>query len=264
MQAHSGTDPMGSYLCFLKKDPIRNIDVVRDDKPLADTYVDYGFMKNKVPSGTGTHIFKTNKLDREGKLDRAGIKTKELPRNKTDHVSYEPPTSNRFYKEQRAYDIEMTKPRYSANVECTDPWMPYEEKIRLNKQLEREAKKANKVPASQRSNASQPPSSRASILSAIGAKTLNNRSSVKHNIITGEPNVYSQNIVPGLLDKQVCNRKQGITQHRDLAGPNSVNRNGDYMAAWDKSNNVFKRQNGIFTHLYNAAARFGESEVFKA
>ena len=146
MQAHSGTDPQGSYLCFLKKDPIRNIDVVRDDKPLANTYVDYGFMKNKVPSGTGTHIFQTGKLNRSGRLDRTGISTKELPRNKTDHVSYEPPTSNR--PNQRAYDIDMTKPRYSANVQDSDPWMPYEEKIRLNQQQEREARKAKKAPAS--------------------------------------------------------------------------------------------------------------------
>ena len=124
---------------------------MRDDKPLANTYVDYGFMKNKVPSGTGTHIFQTGKLNRSGRLDRTGISTKELPRNKTDHVSYEPPTSNR--PNQRAYDIDMTKPRYSANVQDSDPWnlepgcptrfgffevgkLFYEEKIRLNQQQE--------------------------------------------------------------------------------------------------------------------------------
>ena len=38
---------MGSYFCFLKKDPIKNIDVYRDDPPLAPNKVDYGFMKNK-------------------------------------------------------------------------------------------------------------------------------------------------------------------------------------------------------------------------
>lgn len=42
-------------------------------------------------------------------------------------------------------------------------------------------------------------------------KTLNNRSSVRHNIITGDLNQYSNVIVPGLTDKQVCNRKLGIT-----------------------------------------------------
>lgn len=48
-------------------------------------------MKNRVPIGTQTYIFKTGKLDVNGKLDRANIVTKELPRNITDHVSYDPP-----------------------------------------------------------------------------------------------------------------------------------------------------------------------------
>lgn len=95
------------------------------------------------------------------------------------------------------------------------------------------------------------------------SKTLNNRSSVHHNIITGTDNKFSQSKQPGLLDKSVCNRKLGITQLRDLGGPNSMNWNPDYSKAWGESENIFKRQNGIFTHLYNAAHRFGETEVFK-
>jgi len=47
-------------------------------------------------------------------------------------------------------------------------------------------------------------------------------------------------------------------------GPNSKNRNPDHMSAIESNPGVFKKQNGIFTHLYNAAARFGETEVFKA
>ena len=63
---------------------------------------------------------------------------------------------------------------------------------------------------------------------------------------------------------QVCNRKLGITEIRDLAGPNKVHAHPDYQKAFKEDPNVFKRQNGIYTHLYNAAARFGETEVFKA
>ena len=96
------------------------------------------------------------------------------------------------------------------------------------------------------------------------SKTLNNRSSVNHNIITHVDNKHSNALVPGLLDKQVCNRKLGITQIRDLSGPNAMHFHPDYTKAWDENHNVFKRQNGIFTHLYNAAHRFGEKEVFKA
>jgi len=60
-------------------------------------------------------------------------------------------------------------------------------------------------------------------------KTLNNRSSVIHNIITGGANYYSYDLKPGLLDKQICNRKKGITQIRDLQEPNSINRNPDWV-----------------------------------
>jgi hypothetical protein len=52
-------------------------------------------MKNKIPYGTTTHTFMTGKLDKGWKLDRTNIERKELPKNKTDHVSYDPPTSTR-------------------------------------------------------------------------------------------------------------------------------------------------------------------------
>ena len=60
-------------------------------------------------------------------------------------------------------------------------------------------------------------------------KTLNNRSSMKHNIITGEINLYAGELNPGLLDTAHSNKKLGITQLRDLAGPNAINRNPDYV-----------------------------------
>lgn len=72
-------------------------------------------------------------------------------------------------------------------------------------------------------------------------KTLNNRSSVHHNIITGGPNLISHEVKPGLLDKQVCNRKLGITQIRDLGGANSKNPNPDYRKAWGENTNTFKK-----------------------
>jgi len=50
---------------------------------------------DRMPTGTTTHTFLTYKLDKSGKLDRTNIETKDLPRNKTDSVSYEPPTNTR-------------------------------------------------------------------------------------------------------------------------------------------------------------------------
>ena len=51
--------------------------------------------RDRIPTGTTTHTFLTNKLSKNGGLDRANIEIKDLPRNKTDYVSYEPPTNTR-------------------------------------------------------------------------------------------------------------------------------------------------------------------------
>ena len=96
------------------------------------------------------------------------------------------------------------------------------------------------------------------------SKTLNNRSSVKHNIITGGENKFSHEMKPKILDKSIYNIKKGVTEIRNLSGPNAINRNPGHVIAMGESENVFKRQNGIFTHLYNAAHRFGEDKVFRA
>ena len=79
----------------MAKDPIKNVDVRRDERPKPDIAKEYPFMKNRVPTGTQTFTFLTNKLDKDGKLDRSTIITREPPRNKTDYVSYDPPTSTR-------------------------------------------------------------------------------------------------------------------------------------------------------------------------
>ena len=70
MMAHSGVNSLGPIYGFISKDPIKNIDVRRDDKVSKKSETEIAFMKNRVPIGTQTYIFKTGKLDREGKLDR--------------------------------------------------------------------------------------------------------------------------------------------------------------------------------------------------
>lgn len=94
MIANSGVNSLGPMHGFIGKDPIKNIDVRRDDKINVKSETEIEFMKNRVPIGTSTFIFKTGKIDKEGKLDRTNIERKEFPRNKTDHVSYNPPHSN--------------------------------------------------------------------------------------------------------------------------------------------------------------------------
>ena len=68
-----------------------------------------------------------------------------------------------------------------------------------------------------------------------------NRSSLKTNIISGEPNHFSGHLQPKMLDKSIFNRKKGITEFKDLMGPNSINRNPDYVKSLDGNPNTFKR-----------------------
>ena len=111
--AHSGVNPLGAFHSFTVKDPILNIDVRRDDKPKVNHARDFGFMIDRVPTGTQTFTFKTGKLGKDGALNRERITNKDAPKNKTDNISYDPPQSNR--PQQRVFDLMMTKPRYNKN-----------------------------------------------------------------------------------------------------------------------------------------------------
>lgn len=129
--AHSGSNPEGPFQTFIHNDTIKNIDVRRDEKPRVNVETDYGFMKNRIPYGATTFTYRSGKLDRDYKLDRTNIEQKELARNATDHVSYDPPGSTR--PQQRVYDLMMTKPRYAKNHESTEHWMPYDQRQVYNK-----------------------------------------------------------------------------------------------------------------------------------
>tara|TARA_B110000503_G_scaffold75414_1_gene116453 strand:- start:49 stop:318 length:270 start_codon:yes stop_codon:yes gene_type:complete len=89
--------------------------------------------------------------------------------------------------------------------------MPYDNMTDYNRLQAAKAQEppAEKAPKSQRSEIHSMRSMYTT--SAITSKTLNNRSSVHHNIISGELNPHSGEMKPGLLDKQVCNHKLGIT-----------------------------------------------------
>lgn len=52
-------------------------------------------MKERVPVGTTTYSFVNGKLNQDGKLNRENIKVKYMPKNRTDSISYDPPTSDR-------------------------------------------------------------------------------------------------------------------------------------------------------------------------
>ena len=93
---------------------------------------------------------------------------------------------------------------------------------------------------------------------AITAPTANNRSGVQHNIITNESNRYSAALEPSTKLSMSYGRAKGVTEIRDLLHPSKVNTNADHGSALGANKQVFARKDGMFTHLYNSAARFGE------
>ena len=99
----------------------------------------------------------------------------------------------------------------------------------------------------------------------VAARTLNNRNSVRHNIITHEENTLCPVLAqPEKLSVTLAGRARGISEFNDLARSTALNANPDHSRALSKDAGVFKRKDGIFTHLYNSAARFGEDKPFKA
>ena len=64
--------------------------------------------------------------------------------------------------------------------------------------------------------------------------------------------------------KNAVNFRKGVAEFSDIQRPTALNRNIDHEAALKINPQVFRRKDGIFTHLYDAAARFGEDKVFKA
>ncbi len=67
-----------------------------------------------------------------------------------------------------------------------------------------------------------------------------------------------------MLDHQVTNRKKGVTEIADIQALASRNINPDYQRSVSSNPYEFRRHNGVFTNMYDAAYRFGESQVFKA
>lgn len=76
-------------------------------------------------------------------------------------------------------------------------------------------------------------------------------------------NHTSPALIVGVLDKKVCNRKKGIAEIMDANHITQLKSNKDFVNAYQANPHQFKRSNGIFSHLYDAAHRFGEDKPFK-
>ena len=125
---------------------------------------------------------------------------------------------------QSFFDRMICQPKYEKNTKSTNPWFP-------------------KVP-----QISSP-------------KNLN---SVSYNVISHEPNIHTPAISYTQRLEKNYRRQKGIAEFDDLKRPTALNINVDHVAAMSGADKIFARKDGIFTHLYNSAARFGETKPFKA
>ena len=163
-------------------------------------------------------------LGTDGKLDRSSL-------GYTTQTFPRSPTdhiSSQPPAEERAFqslfDKMIQKSKYEKNTSTTNPWRP----------------KAPKI------------------------STVNNLNSVRYNILNHEENkltpamTYTQNLSKSFV------RTRGISEINDLSRATAVNRNVDHVKAMTGHERVFAKKDGIFTHLYNSAARFGEDKPFKA
>ena len=66
---------------------------------------------------------------------------------------------------------------------------------------------------------------------ASNVKTMPNRSSVPHNIINNQENASSAVIYVKALDKNVLNRKKGVTEFADESRITALHTNHDYVDA---------------------------------
>jgi len=94
-------------------------------------------------------------------------------------------------------------------------------------------------------------------------RSVVNRSSVSHNIITNADNHLSGRMPVGALNSKILFRKKAICDYANEAIPSAIHFNPDYNIAFQKNHNVFKKFTGICTNVYDAAHRFGIDKPFK-
>jgi hypothetical protein len=92
-----------------------------------------------------------------------------------------------------------------------------------------------------------------------GEKTMNNTSSVQYNIISPtEQNTLTGVVIMKCLDKKIASKKKGVGEFSDLTRPFNPNYFDKYKEAIDENKYLFKKYNGIFSHLYDAAHKNGD------
>ena len=87
--------------------------------------------------------------------------------------------------------------------------------------------------------------------------TMSNRSSVGYNIINNRDIISANTDGFGILDKASNNKKKGVAEFSDYLKPFNYNPNKRYLKCYEENNNRFKFYKGVFSELYDSAAKNG-------
>ena len=87
--------------------------------------------------------------------------------------------------------------------------------------------------------------------------TMSNRSSVGYDIITNKDVLSANTDGFGILDKASNNKKKGVAEFSDYLKPFNYNPNKRYLKNYEENNNRFRFYKGVFSELYDSAAKNG-------
>lgn len=80
---------------------------------------------------------------------------------------------------------------------------------------------------------------------------------MNYNIINLNENYISKKHSYKLLDKKQANKKKGLSEQDDLMRPFAPNYNENYLKQFNENNDMFKKTDGMFTYMYDRAAKNG-------
>ena len=86
---------------------------------------------------------------------------------------------------------------------------------------------------------------------------MSNRSSVGYDIITNKDVLSANTDGFGILDKASNNKKKGVAEFSDYLKPFNYNPNKRYLKNYEENNNRFRFYKGVFSELYDSAAKNG-------
>ena len=66
-----------------------------------------------------------------------------------------------------------------------------------------------------------------------------------------------------VLRRNMDGRRAAVTQFAEEARPHAIRENKDYKEALRANSHSFRKRNGVFTHTYDAAHRYGISKPFQ-